>query len=192
MEEIAVPPDMRANGHKRPVQLLVADDDAAARLQLALFAREIAGEIAVLEAEDGAEAIRLGLQRGPDIALLDINMPRLGGIEAAVTLRELQPRMRVGLRTGDPLTHRERADDYGLPLFGKLELERTLSWLRAEVQLCIERHLEPEARRKCAFVCGICGYGALRVGAPDRCPMCQAENAWVLAPGRRSPLLVTG
>lgn len=34
--------------------------------------------------------------------------------------------------------------------------------------------------------CTRCGYGALRSSAPERCPMCQAENAWIHAPRRSS------
>lgn len=162
-----------------PVRLLVADDDAPARTLLAACAREVAGEIAVLEAEDGAEAIQLGLQERPEIALLDVNMPRLGGIEAALTLRELQPRIRVALQTGDPHSHRERAREELLPLFGKLELDGTLAWLQAQVQWVMRA--EPEVPHKRDLVCGACGYGIMRASAPDQCPMCQAEGAWIPA-----------
>jgi CheY-like chemotaxis protein len=192
MEEIAVPPDMRANEHEPLVQLLVADDDALARSLFISSARETVGEVVALEAEDGAEAIQLGLQQRPDIALLDVNMPRLGGIEAAITLRELEPRIRLGLQTANPFTHREQAYEHRLPLFSKLELDRTLSWLQVQVQWCIETRWAPAEQRKRSFVCGACGYGAFRVGAPDRCPMCQAENAWVLASRERSGMVVTG
>lgn len=161
-----------------PIRLLVADDDPLARALLSSRARDIVREIAVLEAGDGAEAIQLGLQHRPEIALLDVNMPRLGGIEAAVTLRQLQPRMRLALQTGDPLTHRERARQQRLLLFGKLELDRTLAWLRAQLAWFVEVP-EPEVRRKRGLVCGACGYRILRAAPPDRCPMCQAENAWI-------------
>lgn len=164
-----------------PLRLLVADDDPLARSLLASRACEIAAEIAVIEAEDGAEAVQLGLQQRPEIALLDVNMPRLGGIEAAVTLRQLQPRMLLALQTGDPLTHRERARQQRLPLFGKLELDRTLAWLRAQVAWFVETS-EPEVRHKRSLVCGACGYGILRAAPPGRCPMCQAEGAWLEAP----------
>jgi CheY-like chemotaxis protein len=168
MEALAVPRQMSEEVYEPRVRLLIADDDRAARSLLASCACDAVGKIAVFEADDGAEAIRLGLQESPEIALLDINMPRLGGIEAAVTLRELKPRMRVALRTGDPRIHRDRAHEHRLPLFGKLELARTLAWLEAQV-----------APRKRSFVCGACGYGALRATAPGRCPMCHAEHAWI-------------
>lgn len=189
MEETAAFPDMRANAQEPLVRLLVADHDALARSRLASCAHETVGEIVVLEAEDGAEAIRLGLQQSPDVAILDIDMPRLGGIEAALTLRELQPRIRLGLHTEDPLSHRQGAREHRLPLFSKLELDRTLSWLQAQVHWCTETRIEPRVESKRSFVCGTCGYGAVRVGAPERCPMCQAENAWVShLPGSASRL----
>jgi CheY-like chemotaxis protein len=191
MAEIAALRRSGADQHKRRVQLLVADDDSLARSQLAVSVREGVGEIIVLEAADGAEAVQLGLQRQPEIALLDINMPRLGGIEAAVTLRELQPRMRLGLQTGDPLMHREQAHEHRLPLFDKLELDRTLAWLRVQLERCSEKRLEPDVPRKRSFVCSVCGYRALRAGAPDRCPMCHAESAWIGATWRSSGMLAS-
>jgi CheY-like chemotaxis protein len=173
---------------REPVlRLLVADDDPLARSLLAACARECVGEIAVLEAEDGAEAVQLGLQKRPEIALLDVNMPRLGGIEAALTLRELQPRMRLALQTGEPRAHRARAEEERLPLFGKLELDRTLAWLRAQAAW-----FEPATRHRRSLVCGACGYGIVRATPPGRCPMCQAASAWVDAPSPAAALPLTG
>ena len=192
MVEIAALRHVGADEAEPQIRLLVADDDRLERSLLASCALGTISEIVVLEAEDGAEAVQLGLQRSPEIALLDINMPRLGGIEAAMTLRELKPRMRLALQTGDPHTYRERAQQHSLPLFGKLELDRTLAWLRAQVEWWSETRLEPDVPRKRGFVCSACGYGALRAIAPQRCPMCQAENAWIAMPRRYSRPVVTG
>lgn len=178
MEAIADLRQLLVDASEPRVRLLIADADRPARSVLGSRAREVVGDIVVLEAEDGAEAIQLGMQQSPEIALLDINMPRLGGIEAAATLRELKPRMRVALQTGDPKTHQDRASEHQLPVFGKLELDRTLAWLEAQVAWCTERPYEDPPRKR-SFVCGACGYGALRKTAPDRCPMCQAEHAWI-------------
>ena len=170
MEDLVAPP-LPIDDREPAIRLLVADDDPLERSLLASCAREILGKVVVLEAEDGAEAIQLGVQQRPQIALLDVNMPRLGGIEAAVTLRELEPRMGLALQTGDPLTHRERAEEECLPLFGKLELDLTLAWLQAQAEWF--------SRQKRSLVCRGCGYGILRATPPDRCPMCQIEDAWV-------------
>ena len=171
----------RADAHteESPVRVLVADDDGPSRSLLAATARDVVGEIVVLEAEDGAEAVQVGLQQRPTIALLDVNVPRLDGVEAAVTLRGLQPRMRLALYTADPLRHRERAREHRLPLFDKLELDPVLAWLRAQL---------PPKR---SLVCAACGYGIMRATPPDQCPMCQAENDWVLAVSRHSIPVLT-
>ena len=174
-----------------PIRVLVADDDPAARSLLAACARGIAGGIAVLEAADGAEAVQMGLQEQPEIALLDVNMPRLGGIETALTLRELQPRMRIALQTGDPRTHRERAREELLPLFGKLELDATLAWLHSQVESVSRAEPASRVPRKHNLVCRACGYGIMRATPPDQCPMCQAETTWVLAPARLSIPVLT-
>lgn len=168
--------------------ILVADDDRSVRALLSSCAREALGEIVVLEAEDGAQAIQVGLQQRPAIALLDVNMPRLGGIEAAITLRALRPGMRVALQTADPLTHRERAWEHELPLFGKLELDRTLSWLRAQTEWNPDSQ-PAEPARKLDLRCTACGYGVLRSAPPRRCPMCQAENVWIHAPSEAATVV---
>jgi len=41
-----------------------------------------------------------------------------------------------------------------------------------------------EAPEKHSLVCTMCGYGVFREAPPERCPMCQAENAWVYSPVR--------
>jgi CheY-like chemotaxis protein len=191
MEVLAAPREVLMDEYDPRVQLLIADDDRAARSLLASRASDVVGEIVVFEAHDGAEAIQLGLQQSPDIAVLDIDMPRLGGIEAALTLRELKPHMRVALRTADPLTRRDRVQELRLPLFGKLELEQTVAWLEAQVAWCTGTP-DPAGPSKRSFVCGACGYGALRESAPGRCPMCHAEGAWIEAAWRPSRMLLTG
>jgi CheY-like chemotaxis protein len=182
MEDVAT---LDRQAHR--VRLLIADDDRAARALLASCVRDAVGEIVVLEAEDGGEAIQLGLQGDPQVALLGIDLPRLGGLEAAITLRELKPRIRVALHGEGRPGHRARACGYGLPLFSKLELDRILLWLRAEVQWWVEE-LASGLPKKRDFVCRACGYGAFRSGAPERCPMCQAESAWVEIPRHSASL----
>jgi CheY-like chemotaxis protein len=182
------------HGHVRPdprVRLLVADDDRLERSLLAACACDILSELVVLEAEDGAEAIQLGLQQRPEVALLDVNMPRLGGIEAANTLRELDPRMRIALQTGDVRTHRELARENGLTLFGKLDLDATLAWLHAQLRCFVDPPTEKLEPSKRDFVCSACGYGALRTTPPDCCPMCHAEHAWIDATRRAATVSLT-
>ena len=50
---------------------------------------------------------------------------------------------------------------------------------------------EREAPSKLELSCPRCGYGVLRTTPPERCPMCQAENAWIHTPPRASTAGVT-
>jgi len=43
-----------------------------------------------------------------------------------------------------------------------------------------DRDSELQVAQKRSLVCGGCGYGILRAAPSHRCPMCQAENAWVV------------
>ena len=64
------------------MRILVAEDETIVRLDL----REIlerAGYEVCAEARDGEEAVELALSERPDLAILDVKMPRLDGIDAA-------------------------------------------------------------------------------------------------------------
>jgi DNA-binding response OmpR family regulator len=68
----------------RPV-VLVADDDPDI-LTLVSFRLERSG-YAVIQAHDGEEAVRLAVEHQPDLAVLDVMMPKLDGYEATRRLR---------------------------------------------------------------------------------------------------------
>ncbi len=70
-------------------RILIADDEASQRELLGGFLRSLGFE--VVEAADGVEAVARVREAGPDLALLDQRMPRLGGAEAVRALREVQP-----------------------------------------------------------------------------------------------------
>ena len=84
-EETRRPQKIRAVPKTRRLRILIADDnvDVAASLQMLL---EIQGH-EVLAAHDGMDAIEKAGKADIDIALLDIGMPRMNGIEAARRLR---------------------------------------------------------------------------------------------------------
>lgn len=133
METLAPMPDL-VRDDDEPIELLLADDDPVMRSLLASSARAAIDSLAVHEAADGAEAIQIGLQRRPQIALLDARMPRLGGVEVALVLRELVPGLRLALHTGDPAAHCHSARELCLPLFDKQEFDRVLRWLEFQAR----------------------------------------------------------
>jgi len=67
----------------RPPLALVAEDGTIVRLDLCRLLVERAGFAAVVEARDGEEAVALARSLEPDLAIFDVKMPRLDGIEAA-------------------------------------------------------------------------------------------------------------
>ncbi|HEY1317618.1 MAG TPA: response regulator [Gaiella sp.] len=64
------------------MRILIAEDETIIRLDLRELL-ERAGFEVVAEARDGEEAVELARSVEPDLALLDVKMPRLDGIEAA-------------------------------------------------------------------------------------------------------------
>jgi AmiR/NasT family two-component response regulator len=72
------------------VRILIAEDETIIRLDLrALLER--AGFDVCAEARDGLEAVELAAAEQPDLAVLDVKMPRLDGIEAARRILEERP-----------------------------------------------------------------------------------------------------
>jgi two-component system, OmpR family, phosphate regulon response regulator PhoB len=67
--------------------LLIADDEPAI-LDLVRFTLEDP-QVRIVEASDGATALELAQQARPDVALLDVKMPRLSGLDVCRRLREL-------------------------------------------------------------------------------------------------------
>lgn len=72
------------------MKILIAEDETIIRLDLRELL-ESAGHEVVAEARDGEEAIALSREHGPELALLDVKMPKLDGIEAARRILEERP-----------------------------------------------------------------------------------------------------
>ena len=68
------------------LRVIVADDQDLVRTGLAMILNAQPGFEVVGEAADGAEAVHLARRLQPDVCLLDINMPRMDGIEATKAL----------------------------------------------------------------------------------------------------------
>jgi DNA-binding NarL/FixJ family response regulator len=73
------------------IRVLLADDEAMIRVGVRTILATDPGLEVVAEAADGREAVELTLRHRPDIALLDIRMPRLDGLAAAQELRRVTP-----------------------------------------------------------------------------------------------------
>ena len=85
---VAVAPVARAEPEPatRPKRILVVDDNADAAESLALIMRVAGHEVRL--AADGVDALRVAAEFVPEVAFLDIGMPRLNGYETARRMRE--------------------------------------------------------------------------------------------------------
>lgn len=73
------------------IRVLVADDHTLVREGLVKILRETEGIEVVAEAADGVEAVEKAEAHRPRVAVLDISMPRLSGIEAVRRIRQSLP-----------------------------------------------------------------------------------------------------
>ena len=81
------------------IRLLIADDHAVVRTGLQHLAATFDDIELVGAAEDGEEAVRLCADREPDVVLMDLEMPRLDGIEATRRIAAGSPEVAVVVLT---------------------------------------------------------------------------------------------
>lgn len=79
----------------RPLRVLVVDDNESVRRGICQILRSQADIEIVCEAVDGADAVRKMGEHRPDVALLDITMPVMNGLEVAEIAKKEFPSVRV-------------------------------------------------------------------------------------------------
>jgi DNA-binding NarL/FixJ family response regulator len=81
------------------VSLLVADDHEIVRRGIRALIQEQPGWHVAAEANDGRDAVAKATKIQPDVAILDITMPSLNGIDAAMQIAKVSPRTKVLILT---------------------------------------------------------------------------------------------
>jgi len=77
------------------IRVLIADDSPTALRSVREYLEFAGGFQVVCTTKDGMDAVRLAERHQPDLALLDLSMPGLNGLEAARQLRRSFPSLRV-------------------------------------------------------------------------------------------------
>ena len=76
-------------------RILLADDHALVRHGLRMVLNAAPDMEVIAEAGDGPQAVELGLREDVDLAVLDVMMPRLTGLQAAAELSDRRPELRL-------------------------------------------------------------------------------------------------
>lgn len=84
---------------KNDIGVLIADDHLLIRQGLRNLLETQEGIKILGEAVDGIEAVNKTLEMNPDILLLDINMPRMNGIEALTAIKKENPNQKIIILT---------------------------------------------------------------------------------------------
>jgi len=77
------------------IRVLIVDDHSLVREGIAAFLKCYDNIEVIAEASDGLEAIEKTRQLHPDIVLMDVAMPKLGGLEATVEIRKNDPSVKI-------------------------------------------------------------------------------------------------
>ena len=92
----------------KALNLVIADDDSTTCRVLRLLLRELGHQV-VAEAHDGEKAVELCDTHKPDIAFLDIDMPRMNGHQAAEKIRLNNPAVGMIMVSALPTAENVRA-----------------------------------------------------------------------------------
>jgi two-component system invasion response regulator UvrY len=86
---------MGTAAYRSRLSVLVVDDHVMIRRGIASMLAGIPGVQLVGEAANGEEALRLARELAPDVVLMDLRMPGIGGLEAARRIHAALPRTRI-------------------------------------------------------------------------------------------------
>ena len=119
---------------RKQIQILVADDHAIVREGVCALISRVPDMKVIAEAANGREAVDQAVRLKPDVALIDMRMPELDGIQAVAAIREAVPEVRTIILTtfsGDDDIYRALRSGAKAYLLKDAPREELLSCIRA-------------------------------------------------------------
>ena len=121
----------------QPIRTLIVDDERYAREELIYLMGNFTGIQVVGEAENGESAILQALQLQPEVVFLDVEMPKMNGMEVAKSLMEFKKVPIIVFATAYPQfaaeAFRINAIDYLLKPYDQEQLKQTIGRIEREV-----------------------------------------------------------
>src|SRR6185312_10641717 len=134
------------------IRVLLVDDHAVVRMGFRLLLQSVADISVIAEADSGESACRLYMELNPDVVIMDLAMPGMGGLEALRRIRAHHPEARVlTLSAHDDPMHARRALQEGAR--GFLSKRSAPEALLEAVAIVADgrRYLDPELVQKLAL-----------------------------------------
>lgn len=173
------------------LRIVIADDERPAREFLKALLRDVEGAEVVGEAENGADAVELIKREKPDLALLDLQMPEVSGLEAVRLLRKDQMPLVAFVTAYDEYAVQAfelNAIDYLLKPVEKARLAATLERASERLEEADWRARETENLRSADKAID----EVKRTEPLDRIPVKKREEIFLIPVGEISSIVADG
>lgn len=171
------------------MKILIADDESLARLRLQRLVEDISPEhVVYATASNGLEAVEQCLKQQPDLALLDIRMPTMDGLQAANEIAKAHPATHIVFVTA--------YDEHALEAFDKNAIDYLLKPVKqARLQQAIDKaarfnlHVSAITKPPRQHLCAQTHNGLKRLKLCDIL-FFKADNKYVLAATSNDSILL--
>jgi DNA-binding LytR/AlgR family response regulator len=172
------------------LRIIIADDERPAREFLKAVLREFEDVEMVGEAENGAEAVKIIKQTKPDLALLDLQMPEVSGLEAVKLLRKTETPLIAFVTAYDEFAVQAfevNAVDYLLKPVEKTRLGETLQRARERLEQADWRETETENLQNATQI-----YDASRNEPLERIPVKKRDEIYLIPVAEIASIVADG
>jgi two-component system, NarL family, invasion response regulator UvrY len=134
------------------IRVLLVDDHAVVRMGFRLLLQSVPEMSVIAEAESGETACQLYLELNPDVVVMDLAMPGMGGLEALRRIRSRHPQAQVLTLSAhdDPMHARRAMQEGALGFLSKRSAPEALLEAVSVVALG-RRYLDPVLAQKLAL-----------------------------------------